>query len=66
MSFIVSSIVGGVNEQNSILSTVCVDDWTAESAIKASPPNVCPVKISQEKDVLPFHSNLCICCQAYQ
>ena len=54
MSFIVSSIVGGVNEQNSILNTVCADDWTAESAIKASNAFLTYVrlKIGQEKDVL--------------
>ena len=30
MSLIVSSIVGGVNEQNSTVNTLCVDDWSAE------------------------------------
>ena len=36
MSLIVSSIVGGINEQNSIVKNVCVDDWTAELAIIVS------------------------------
>ena len=36
MSSIVSSIVGGVNEQNSIVNTVCVDNWTAELSTIAS------------------------------
>ena len=36
MCFIVSGIVGGVDEQNSILNNVCADDWTAERAIIAS------------------------------
>ena len=37
MNLIVSAIVQGVNEQNSIVN-ICVyaDDWTAKSAIKAS------------------------------
>ena len=30
MGFIVSSIVGGLNEQNSMWINVCADDWTAE------------------------------------
>ena len=33
---IVSSIVGGDNEQNSIVNSACVDDWTAELVIIAS------------------------------
>ena len=36
MSLIVSSIVGGINEQNSIVKNVCADDWTAKCAIIAS------------------------------
>ena len=36
MSLIVRAIVGGVNEQNSIVNIVCVDDWATESAIKAT------------------------------
>ena len=36
MSFTVPSIVEGVYEQNSIMSSVGVDDWTAERAIIAS------------------------------
>ena len=36
MSIIVSSIVEGVNRQNSIVNNVCVDGWTAEWAIIAS------------------------------
>ena len=33
MSLILSSIDGGVNEQNSIMNGVHVDVWTAERAI---------------------------------
>ena len=33
MSFMVSNIVGGVNEQNSIVNNVGTDDFTAEKAI---------------------------------
>ena len=41
MSLIVSSIVGGVNEQNSIVNTMCVDNWTAKlSAIASNRANV--------------------------
>ena len=36
MNLIGTGVVGGVNEQNSIVNTVCADDWTVESAIKAS------------------------------
>ena len=36
MNLTVSGIVGGVNEHNSIVNTVCVDDWAVKSAIKAS------------------------------
>ena len=36
MRLIVSSIVGGVYEQNSIVKKICADDWTAERAIIAS------------------------------
>ena len=36
MCFIVPSIVGGVYEQNSIVNSVHVDDWTVEWAIIAS------------------------------
>ena len=36
MTFIVWTIVGGVNEQNSNVNTVCAANWTAESAIKAT------------------------------
>ena len=39
MSLVVSSIVGVVYEQNSIVKNVLVDDWIAELAIIAS--NVC-------------------------
>ena len=30
LNLIVSSIVGGVNEQNSIVYKCCADDWTVE------------------------------------
>ena len=33
MSFFVSSIVGGVNEQDSIVKNVHADDWIAELEI---------------------------------
>ena len=36
MKLIVWGIIGGVNDQNSIVITVCAGDWAAESAIKAS------------------------------
>ena len=36
MSWIDASIVGGVNEQNSIVNRVRAADWTAERAIIAS------------------------------
>ena len=36
MSLIVSRIVGGVNEWNSIVNNVCVDDWTTEMSTTAS------------------------------
>ena len=36
MRLFVSSIVGGDNEQNSILNSACVDDLTAELVIIAS------------------------------
>ena len=36
MSLIVSSIVGGVNEQNSIVKNVRADDSTAKRAIERS------------------------------
>ena len=36
MNLIVSSIVGGVNEHNSIVNSVGVDDLTADRAIIAS------------------------------
>ena len=36
MRWLVLCIVGGVNEQNSIVKNVHVDDWTAERAIIAS------------------------------
>ena len=36
MNLIVSPIVGGVNEQSSIVNSVYVDDWTADKAIISS------------------------------
>ena len=36
VSLIVSSIVGSVNEQNSIVINVCAEDWTAEMSTIAS------------------------------
>ena len=36
MNLIVSSIVGGVNEHNSIVNSVGVDDWTTEGETIAS------------------------------
>ena len=36
MNLIVSSIVEGVNGQNSIAKKICTDDWTAERTITAS------------------------------
>ena len=36
MNLVVWCIVGGVNDQISIVNNVCTDDWAAESAIKAS------------------------------
>ena len=40
MSLFVSSIIGGVNEQNIILKNVRLDDWTPELAIIASIPKL--------------------------
>ena len=39
MSFVLSSIVGGVNEQNSIGNSACVDNWTAKWVIVDSSVN---------------------------
>ena len=36
MNYIVSRIISGVNEQNSIVKNGCADDWTAKRAIIAS------------------------------
>ena len=36
MNYIVSRIISGVNEQNSIVKNGCADDWTTKRAIIAS------------------------------
>ena len=36
MNLTVSSIIGGVNEHNSIVNNVCAHDWTADRPIIAS------------------------------
>ena len=33
MSLVLSSIVGGVNEQDSIMKSICADNWTTEQTI---------------------------------
>ena len=45
-NLVVSYIVGGVNEQNSNVNSLRVDDWTTERAIIAS--NVTKIKMYTE------------------
>ena len=59
MRLIVSSIVGGVYEQNSIVKKICADDWTAERAIIAS--NVLLI-ISAPAGGVSLHET---CCHGY-
>ena len=59
MSLIVSSIVGGINEQNSIVKNVCADDWTAKLAITASDESyTVAIQVIQESTVQEFCSIL--------
>ena len=59
MRLIVSSIVGGVYEQNSTVKKICADDWTAERTIIAS--NVLLI-ISAPAGGVSLHET---CCHGY-